>query len=86
MGWKEDRRRQFSLYPGQRTALTLWRPARNRREAGKVLVEIATEMGITPQTVASYLGGAKVALGADDFAAAREIAVSQGLVPFHREG
>jgi hypothetical protein len=85
MGWKEDRRKQFSLYPGQRTALTLWRPAVNRRDAGRVLAEIAETMGITTQTVASYLGGAKVALGAADFAAAREIAVSQGLVPFERE-
>jgi len=84
--WKDDRRRQHSLYPGQREALTRWRPAPSRREAGAVLREIAAEMGVSQQTVASYLGGAKVALGADNFVTARETAVSQGLVPFYREG
>jgi hypothetical protein len=86
MGWKQDRARQHSLYPGQREALTRWRPATTRREAGAVLREIAAEMGVTQRTVASYLGGAKVALGADSFASARDAAVSQGLVPFYREG
>lgn len=85
MGWKEDRARQHSLYPGQREALTRWRPARTRREAGAVLAEVASEMGVSKRTVASYLGGAKVALGAEDFAAARAYAETQGLVPFYRE-
>lgn len=85
MSWTEDRRRQESLYPGQREALTRWRTATGRKDAGVVLREIAEAMGVTQQTVASYLGGAKVALGAADFATAREMAVSQGLVPFHRE-
>jgi DNA-binding NarL/FixJ family response regulator len=84
MGWKQDRARQHSLYPGQREALTRWRPAAGRREAGAVLREIAEAMDVSPRTVASYLGGAVVALGTTDFASAREAAESQGLVPFHR--
>lgn len=84
--WKDDRRRQHSLYPGQREALTRWRPAPSRREAGAVLREIADAMGVSQQTVASYLGGAKVALGAESFADAREMAARSGLVPFYREG
>ncbi len=84
MGWKNDRARQHSLYPGQREALTRWRPSTDRRAAGVVLEEIAVAMGVTTQTVSSYLGGAKVALGARDFAHARQLAAFQDLVPYYR--
>lgn len=82
--WKEERARQQSLYPGQREALTRWRPGATRKEQGAILREIAEAMGINQQTVTAYLGGAKVALGADSVAQARQMAAAQGLIPFYR--
>lgn len=82
--WKAERKRQRSLYPGQREALTRWRPGATRAEQGAVLREIAEAMNVGQQTVTSYLGGAKVALGAADVATARQMAAAQGLIPFYR--
>jgi DNA-binding CsgD family transcriptional regulator len=75
--WKTERERQHSLYPGQREALT-------RRLAGQDLASIAKAMEVSKRTVASYLGGAKVALGTDTIDGAAQAAASQGLVPFYR--
>lgn len=78
IGWKHERARQHSLYPGQREALT-------RRLAGEDNASIAEAMEVSKATVASYLGGAKVALGADSIDGAAQTAKAQGLVPFYRE-
>jgi hypothetical protein len=86
VGWKNERRRQHSLYPGQREALTRWHPGGSKAERGAVLRQIADAMNITQQTVASYLGGAKVALGADTFEQAQRAAEDQQLIPYYRGG
>lgn len=78
-GWKGDRARQHSLYPGQREALTY-------RAEGYTPTDTAVGMGISVATVSSYLGGAKVALGADSIDAAVRIAREQRLIPFRRAG
>jgi DNA-binding CsgD family transcriptional regulator len=77
LGWKNERARQHSLYPGQREALT-------RRAAGQDNGEIAGAMGVSKATVASYLGGAKVALGAESIESACLGAEVLGLIPFYR--
>ncbi len=77
IGWKQERERQHSLYPGQREALT-------RRARGSDNAAIAEAMQISKPTVASYLGGAKVALGADSIDRAYDIAWELGLVPNYR--
>ena len=77
--WKNQRRHQQSLYPGQREALT-------RRGDGATHEEIATAMHIDRQTVTSYLGGARIALGCDSIDATVEAARAAGLIPFYREG
>ncbi|UTN93051.1 helix-turn-helix DNA binding domain protein [Streptomyces phage Marky] len=78
VGWKHERARQHSLYPGQREALT-------RRLEGADNAQIADAMDVSKPTVASYLGGAKVALGADSIDEAATVAQEQGLIPFYRE-
>lgn len=78
IGWKHERARQRSLYPGQREALT-------RRLEGADNAAIAEAMNITKPAVASYLGGAKVALGADSIDDAAREAQQSGLIPFYRE-
>jgi len=76
-GWKIDRQHQQSLYPGQREALT-------RRGLGASNPEIAEAMGVARQTVASYLGGAVVALGVATIEEAVTAAREAGLTPFYR--
>lgn len=78
IGWKHERLRQHSLYPGQREALT-------RRLEGADNASIAEAMNITKPAVSAYLGGAKVALGCDSIDEAAREAQRQGLVPFYRE-
>lgn len=78
VGWKRERERQHGLYPGQREALT-------RRMEGASNGLIAESMQVSKQTVASYLGGAKVALGAESIDSAILGAESLGLIPFYRE-
>lgn len=75
--WKHERERQHALYPGQREALT-------RRLAGQELADIAEAMDVSKRTVASYLGGAKVALGADSIDSAAREAQAQGSIPYYR--
>lgn len=75
--WKDQRRHQQSLYPGQREALT-------RRHDGATHEQIAAAMGINRQTVTSYLGGAKIALGVASIAEACGKAAEAGLIPFYR--
>lgn len=41
-------------------------------------------MGVSKRTVSSYLGGAKVALGADSIDRADDIAWEMGLIPYYR--
>jgi DNA-binding CsgD family transcriptional regulator len=77
-GWKKDRVRQHSLYPGQREALT-------RRATGASYQTIGDAMGVTKQTVASYLGGAMVALGSASIEEACREAEQRGLIPFLRD-
>lgn len=77
LGWKNDRARQHSLYPGQREALTY-------RAEGYTPTQTAEGMQVSVATVSSYLGGAKVALGAETIDAAVRIAREQRLIPFHR--
>lgn len=77
IGWKHERARQHSLYPGQREALT-------RRLEGADNASIAEAMDVSKATVASYLGGAKVALGADSIDDAAREAQRSGLIPFYR--
>ena len=77
IGWKHERARQHSLYPGQREALT-------RRLEGADTASIAEAMNVSKQTVASYLGGAKVALGAESIESACLGAREMGLIPFYR--
>lgn len=76
--WKDQRRNQLSLYPGQREALT-------RRRDGSSIPQIAAAMGINRQTVTSYLGGAKIALGLATIAETCEAAAEMGLIPFYRD-
>ncbi|AWY07448.1 hypothetical protein SEA_UNTPL_48 [Streptomyces phage UNTPL] len=78
IGWKHERERQHALYPGQREALT-------RRLAGEDNASIAEAMDVSKRTVASYLGGAKVALGMDSIDAAAREAQRRGEIPFYRE-
>jgi DNA-binding CsgD family transcriptional regulator len=75
--WKTDRTHQQSLYPGQREALT-------RRGLGATNGEIASAMNVSRQTVASYLGGAVLALGVATIDEAVEAAQKAGLTPFYR--
>jgi DNA-binding CsgD family transcriptional regulator len=75
--WKDGRARQHSLYPGQREALT-------RRAEGASNTAIGEAMGVNRQTVASYLGGAREALGAPSIDAAVGFATIRGLIPFYR--
>lgn len=77
MKWKDERARQHSLYPGQREALT-------RRLEGADNAAIAAAMEVSKPTVASYLGGAKVALGAESIDSAILGAQELGLIPFYR--
>lgn len=78
VSWKDERRRQHALYPGQREALT-------RRGDGATNAEIAAAMRVNRQTVASYLGGAREALGVASIDAAVFEAGLMGLIPFYRE-
>jgi hypothetical protein len=43
-------------------------------------------MGVTKQTVASYLGGAMIALGVASIEEACKEAEERGLIPFLRDG
>jgi DNA-binding CsgD family transcriptional regulator len=79
VSWKEERARQHSLYPGQREALT-------RRQQGASNAEIAEAMNVNRRTVASYLGGAREALGEASIDVAALHAQAIGLIPFYRGG
>lgn len=77
LSWKDSRARQHSLYPGQREALT-------RRAEGANNTAIGEVMGVNRQTVASYLGGAREALGAESIESAVIAARELGLIPYYR--
>jgi DNA-binding NarL/FixJ family response regulator len=69
--WQEKRTRQHALYPRQREALQLY--ARGLRYS-----EIADEMDLAIGTARSYVGAARVALGAADPTEAVRIAAERG--------
>lgn len=69
--WFEKRTRQRALYPRQREALTLFARAFTYRQ-------IAEQMEISVGTARSYVGGAALALGADNPTHAVEIALERG--------
>jgi DNA-binding CsgD family transcriptional regulator len=75
--WREERMRQRDLYPGQKEALT-------RRYEGETTSETAYEMGISKQTVVSYLVGAKHYLGVATIDEAVHEAHKLGEIPFYR--
>jgi DNA-binding NarL/FixJ family response regulator len=75
--WARQRQAQQTLYPGQREALT-------RRRDGLSNDDIAAAMGVSKQTVASYLVGARVALGCDSIDTAAFEAEKSGEIPFYR--
>lgn len=77
--WREDRRRQHGLYPGQCEALT-------RRAEGATYEEIGKAMGLSRSTVCSYLGGARIAMGAETVDETIVRARALELIPYYRRG
>lgn len=75
--WARQRAAQYTLYPGQREALT-------RRLDGLSNHDIAAAMGVSRQTVVSYLVGARVALGCDSIDAGVREALRSGEIPYYR--
>lgn len=69
--WFDKRLRQHNLYPRQKEALQLY-------ARGLKYEEIAKEMGVEVGTARSYIGAARVTLGADNPPDAVRIAVERG--------